>query len=326
MRSLFRLRIRPWGLIEAAGILAVIGTAGSLLGPVAWWLDLLTHFPVQYAVVLLILALGYAVMRKTRLAWGSLALSAMNVVLVVPLYLGGETCRTPGLPAYRAVLANVSARLGNPESVKRFALEVNPDFLLLLEVNERWLRELESLRPSLPHRVAALREDEFGIALYSRHVLHSSKIVAIGKAGVPTVVVEVDLSGHRLLLVGTHPVPPGGSALSAYRNDQLQKLGEFLRGYEGPLLLLGDLNVTPWSFHFRRFAQEAGLRDASQGRGPQTTWPALPWPLSIPLDHALHRPEVCIVDKRIGNGVRSDHYPVIVDFQLRKAEATSAGV
>ena len=201
--------------------------------------------------------------------------------------------------------------------MERFAREANPDFLLLLEVDERWLRELEALRPSLPHRVAALREDEFGIALYSRYPFHAAKAVTIGKAGVPTVVVEVDLSGRRLFLVGTHPVPPGGATLSAYRNDQLQKLGEYLRGVEGPVLLLGDLNVTPWSIHFRRFAQGAGLRDASQGRGPQPTWPALPWPLSIPLDHALHRPEVCIVEKRIGNGVRSDHYPVIVDFQLR---------
>ena len=165
--------------------------------------------------------------------------------------------------------------------------------------------------------MATLREDEFGIALYSRHPFYSAKTIAIGEAGVPTVVAELDLPRHRLLLVGTHPVPPGGAALSAYRNDQLRKLGEFLRGVEGPVLLLGDLNVTPWSVHFRRFAQAAGLRRASQGRGPQLTWPALPWPLSIPLDHALHRPEVCIVAKRIGNGVRSDHYPVIVDFQLR---------
>ena len=87
---------------------------GELLGPVAWWLDLLTHFPVQYAVVLLLLALGYSVMRKTRLAWGFFALSAINVALVVPLYLGGETCRTLERPAYRAVSANVSARSATP--------------------------------------------------------------------------------------------------------------------------------------------------------------------------------------------------------------------
>jgi endonuclease/exonuclease/phosphatase (EEP) superfamily protein YafD len=317
VRSLFLLRIRPWGLLEAAGILAVIGTAGSVLGSITWWLDLLTHFPVQYAVVLLLLALGYWVRRKTRLAWGAFALSAMNGTLVVPLYLGGETCHTPGLSVSRAVLANVSGRLGDPDAVTRLARATHPDVLVLLEVNERWLRHLDSLSDFLPYRVAQPRDDEFGIALYSRHRFHSTEILAIGLAGVPTVVADVDLAGHRLRLIGTHPVPPGGAVLSDYRNDQLRKLGEFLRGYEGPLLLLGDLNVTPWSSHFRRFVQGAGLRNASQGRGPQPTWPALPWPLSIPLDHALHSPEVCIVGKRIGTAVRSDHYPVIVDFQLR---------
>jgi len=319
-----RLRIRPWGLLEAAGILAAAGTAGSFFGAFTWWLDLTTHFPVQYAVVLLALALGYGVMRKAQLAWGALILAAINASLVVPLYLGREICAVPGRPGYRAVLANVSARWGQPERVTRFVRETAPDFLVLLEVNERWLRELESLRHAFPHRVAAPRDDEFGIALFSRHAFVTAETLPIGQAGVPSLLGEVELSGRRLRLVATHPVPPGGAAHSAYRNDQLRKLAAHLRDLPGAVLLLGDLNVTPWSVHFRRFVHGAGFRDASEGRGPQATWPALPWPLAIPLDHALHRPEICVVEEGVGPRIGSDHYPLIVDFQLRELHPRAA--
>ena len=38
----------------------------------------------------------------------------------------------------------------------------------------------------------------------------------------------------------------------------------------------------------------------------------------IPIDHCLHSPGIQIVRKEIGPAVGSDHYPVVVEFALRR--------
>jgi endonuclease/exonuclease/phosphatase (EEP) superfamily protein YafD len=158
------------------------------------------------------------------------------------------------------------------------------------------------------------------IALYSRLPLSRAKIVYIGAAGVPSVIAEVEVAGERATVISTHPLPPAGSSYSRWRNDQLEKIPEFVGNATSPVLLLGDLNVTPWSHHFRRLLKRTGLRDASQGRGVQPTWPTHNRLLRIPIDHCLHSPEIVVVQKEIGPHVGSDHFPVIVDFIVASSE------
>jgi hypothetical protein len=40
------------------------------------------------------------------------------------------------------------------------------------------------------------------------------------------------------------------------------------------------------------------------------TWPSLPLPLWIPIDHALADPGSGVADVRIGPAIGSDHYPL----------------
>ena len=90
------------------------------------------------------------------------------------------------------------------------------------------------------------------------------------------------------------------------------------RGLPEPVLVLGDLNASPWSSHFRRFLRDSGLRDSAQGRGVQPTWPAgMPW-LWIPIDHCLHSPQLQVVARHVGPNLGSDHYPVVVDFVVNR--------
>jgi endonuclease/exonuclease/phosphatase (EEP) superfamily protein YafD len=80
--------------------------------------------------------------------------------------------------------------------------------------------------------------------------------------------------------------------------------------------VLGDLNVSPWSWHFRRLVRESGLRDSMRGWGVQPSWPTFNPLLRIPLDHALHSPGIRIADRQTGRRVGSDHYPLVIDFLL----------
>ena len=71
----------------------------------------------------------------------------------------------------------------------------------------------------------------------------------------------VEHDGRPLNIIGTHPLPPGGQAYWQWRNDQLNHLASYIAGLAGETVLLGDLNVTPWSYYFGKFATDSGLRD-----------------------------------------------------------------
>ena len=125
---------------------------------------------------------------------------------------------------------------------------------------------------------------------------------------------QFDVQGFRFVLIGTHAVPPVNSEYAAWRNSHLAALPEVVSAASDPVMLLGDLNVSPWSFHFRRLIRVSGLRNASRGRGIHATWPAHLLPLLIPIDHCLYSRGIEILEKTVGSYVGSDHYPVLVEF------------
>ena len=63
------------------------------------------------------------------------------------------------------------------------------------------------------------RQDNFGIALYSKYPFVRSEIRQVGEADIPSVIAELELPEGRLTVIGTHALPPGGADNSRLRND-----------------------------------------------------------------------------------------------------------
>ena len=162
--------------------------------------------------------------------------------------------------------------------------------------------------------IAEPREDNFGIALFSRILLTNVAVMELGAAGVPSITASAVVSGREVLLFGTHPLPPGTSEYARLRNEQLREIAAAVRDRREPVVVFGDLNVTPWSPYFRELLREGRLKNTSQGRGLFASWPAgLPL-VRIPLDHCLVSESVQVVSKRLGPQVGGDHLPVIIDL------------
>jgi len=289
-------------------------TLFGFLGRFSWFLDLFSHFRVQYLLGLVILGALLFWGRRRRTAATFLAFACVNLVLVLPLYFGRQNT-PPGATSLRAMLLNVNTRLGDPERVKDVISNANPDILVLEEISSRWVSDLAWLTNSLPYSVIQPREDNFGIGLFSKLPLAESEIAYIGNAEVPSILATISTGKTNLRLIATHPLPPGGREYSQRRNEQLDRLPDYIRS-SLPVMLLGDLNVTPWNYHFHRLLKRTGLKNSAQGFGIQPTWPNYNPLLRIPIDHCLHSPDINIVDRRIGSDVSSDHYPVIVDFVI----------
>jgi len=313
----FRLSIRWWGLITAAGVVAGGVSLLGFFGSFNWFFDLCSHFRVQYFLGLSVVALLLLIPRKRTSAAIFGLLAAVNLIVILPLYFGGTNAPTSAGKPFRAMLANVNTENGSKTSVADAIRRFNPDVVVLEEVSTQWLSDLGPALSDYRYSRQEPRDDNFGMALFSRFPFTQAQVEYIGEAEVPSIMAEIETSQGKFTLLATHPLPPAGREYSRLRDDQLAQLPRWVHCQASPVLLLGDLNVSPWSSHFRHLLRESGLRDSLQGRGVHPTWPTFNPLMRIPIDHCLYSPGIEIVKRQTGPHVGSDHFPVIVDFVIR---------
>jgi endonuclease/exonuclease/phosphatase (EEP) superfamily protein YafD len=248
------------------------------------------------------------------LAAGAVAL--LNLALVAPLYLGSDE-RAVGAAPIRVIFLNVHTENSRTDRVVSFVKAERPDILALLEVNHGWIEELGDVRALLPHYREEPREDNFGIAFYSRHPIETADVIRLGEFELPSIIARLRLDGQRLHVVATHPLPPVSIGRWEARNEHLRLVASHAKELEGETILVGDLNVTSWSSLFRGFVRDSGLRDARKGFGLRPSWPSFFPPMGIPIDHALVSSGIVVHRFRCGPNLGSDHYPVVVDCSIR---------
>lgn len=300
--------------LVACGLVLSVATAAGFLGRLSWMLDLASHFRVQYSVLLAAIALLLWAARHPR--WAALfgAFGAADLALVLPIFVAGARTAPAEASRVRVALLNVLTSNTRYEDALAEIRRLDPDLFVALETDSRWLERLEQLSTAYPYSIADARPDNFGIALFSRLPLDRTRIVHLGRAGLPSVLAELRVEGTRLAVLGTHVVPPVGASAAALRDDQLEEIALFAAHDPGPLLVLGDLNCTPWSVAFRALRRTSGLGDGR--RGIDATWPAaLGW-LGIPIDHVLHSPGLTALARGVGRSIGSDHRPLVAEFAL----------
>lgn len=324
--AFLRLRLGVTGLLAATGAVATAASVGGFAGRYWWFLDLTSHFRAQYFVVLAVVAAALCVMRAYRMAALFGMMSVINLAFILPLYFSSTQTAPARVHPLRAMLINVYTGNTDHAAVVESIEAHDPDFVILEEVNQRWLDALGPLKQRYPHGVDHPRGDNFGIALLSKHPIVEARIIDIGRIGLPSILALFEVQGASFFILGTHTLPPVSLEYSNRRNEHLAAIPEVVAALDAPTVLLGDLNVSPWSFHFRRLLRDSGLRDASRGRGVQPTWPADLFPLLIPIDHCLYSTGIDILDKSVGGSVGSDHFPVVVDFVADARHEVGAGL
>ena len=314
-------RLTVWGLFEIAAVLAVLATLTGFLGRIWWIFELTSHFRLHLAVALGALGLVWAGKRRWRMSALCGVGAVVNAVLVLwLLWPAAESAATLG-PRLRLVAINVQTSNERSDLVLNFLRDADADVILLMEVNQRWLDALASLRTNYPHIVAEPREDNFGIALFSRVSCTNSEVVEFGEAELPSIAATLEVEGQNVFLLGTHPLPPGSADNARLRNEQFREIAARVRRCATPAILLGDLNCTPWSPCFNDLLRDSGLKNTAQGRGLFGSWPAwLPWG-RIPLDHCLVSASITVRNRRLGPRVGGDHLPVVLEVEVPMRES-----
>ena len=314
------------GLLSAAVFIAAVGSVLGFFGAWCWFFDLFAHFRVQYFFGFLVISAWHLFQRKRAWALAFLALSVLNLAAILPFYLPRAMLDDISAPFTLtlkkgrppcAMLMNVNRDYGSPRKVLAAVRTHQPDFVVLEEIDQQWFDILApGLAETYPHHITELRNDNFGIGLWSKYPISNHTILYSGDWAIPTIIADLDFDFGRLFtVIATHPVPPVRRGMAHARDAQLAELAQHALNAKHPLLLIGDLNATPWCAAFRQLQRDSGLVNSAQGCGLYPSWPAFfPAFLRIPIDHVLHTPDIKIIERKTGPRVGSDHLPVIVEF------------
>lgn len=294
------------GLLQVIAILPATFFLLGLFGRYHWALDLFSHFWAQYAVALLICALGFFLLQQRKSA--AAALVAGLAITTAILLTFQPLPRAQGGLRLKLISYNVNTSNTRHRDIMQYLEKENADILFLMEVNDEWVKALHPLEATYPHRLISPREDNFGIALYSK-VPFKGETKSFGDFGLPWA--DVTLSDTGIRLAAIHPLPPSGKENSDLRNEQLFEVATLLRGEERTVLC-GDLNLTPYSRWFPELLRQSGLRSTAPPFSP--TW-ARYYPLfTIPIDHVLLSPDLTLASRSIGPSLGSDHNALVVNI------------
>lgn len=238
------------------------------LGALHWTAELFSHFVPHYAAVFALAAL--CLHNRWRYLWATLAL-ALSIWTLWPPVLD-----PPERAATRVIWYNVNLDNSDAAGESARLIAENADILALAEIQLRdpgW----QPLRQHYPHGCAHEDSSPFALAVFARAPLAACEVRFIEDYPY----IRATLADGRVLYAA-HPPPPINADLARARIAYLRHLADRL-ATEKSALLLGDLNSSPYSQHYRELLRRAGLHTTTRNGLP--TW----LPLGLNLDHALVR-------------------------------------
>jgi len=297
-------------------VIGAVLSLGALFSKYHLVFDLVSHFRVQY-VVLLIPAFFIAIFAKR-----SISLLIICVALAVHGYAVTLSFLAEGAPAdlidnpefSELTVLNSNLLLVNADYEAQLAniKLVNPDIIAFQEYTDAWHNVLSNRLADYPHQAVLPRNGAFGIALYSRFPLVDGGPEVVSSAMPPMINAIVDLGDRQLSVMAVHPPPPVSTAAYDIRNEQLQLIAKRSAVHTDALVVMGDFNTTPWTVHFSDMLTAGKLRNTRAGHGLHPTWPTgnMRRHMLIPIDHILVNERVVVLEFDSKKVDGSDHRTV----------------
>lgn len=305
-----RVRRAAAGAAAVALAAVTLGTIAAGLGALHWRLDLFSSFRIQYAAAaLLLVPAALLLRRRTVFVLLALAVAALNVARVWPWLPPAPDRPAVEGPSLRIASWNTWRRNDDADGVLRFVRSSGADVVALQETTEAVRARLPDLAPEWAATIAG---DD---AVLIRAGLAGASAHETWLAQVRGIEVRAPLGDGFVTIVATHLPAPFHERYATARAEALAAFAERVTDRGAGLVLIGDLNTTPWSREFQDFVGRTGLVDSLRGRGPAPTWPfhdALTPILGIPVDHCLTTPDLAVTERWPGPAGASNHRPIHV--------------
>lgn len=307
------------GIPPLLAILAFVHPIARIFARWDWRLDLLSHFQ-EPALAITLVALVATLWTRRRSVVLLLLLTAFQVEPVLRYSLGNPVKpATANSPRLRILMANVLVDNHDHEPLERLIYETKPDVVGLVEVSDEWIAGLADVANEYPYRYN-FPDGPRGLALWFKEPpIAIDPPERLTAEGWPYIRATFTFAGETRRLWLVHPASPMRRLGRDRGFPELAALAERIGADGGSTIVLGDMNTTDGSPHFRDFARVAGLRDSRLGFGRQASWP-VGSPYQITIDHALLSKDLAVVDRIPGPAIGSDHRP----FSLIVAPSANA--
>jgi endonuclease/exonuclease/phosphatase (EEP) superfamily protein YafD len=282
-------------------------------------------FLFHLGLLLWALALGAVLIRRWRLLGAALPAALVCVGPDIWSYVPGPAPTIAG-QSVTVMSANLLGRNRNTAALLAEVRAVDPDVLLLQEYRPHWHRAFQpGLGGDYPHVDYLQRDDDFGLAIYSRlpFVMPVDMAIPLGSGDTPQARAVVRIDDRDVAIYSVHLMPPGSCAYATWQRQEFADLLDRLKREKLPIVLCGDFNFTNASV-FADELERLGLTDAHcvSGWGRGSTWPRLGlfrWFPGIRLDHLFLSEELTSTSSRTGVGGGSDHRPVIAEIGFARS-------
>jgi len=306
-------------LAQTIVIAVFIGSIAGFMGGIHYYLELISHFHLQYLMIALICLLFFIALHAWWSASTTILIILLNLLVVLPYYIPrlNVDLKEPYYPM-KLLFSNVESKNINFSGFISYVIEENPDVLIIQEATESWINRLQAIEKRFPYNKALPRPWSVGIALYSRLPVAQFEVITLGSERLPGLLARINHGGAMLSVITIHPRQPLQRHYFRQRNEQLRDAASIVQGLPAPKILVGDLNTSLWSPYYTDLIRHTGLHNARQGFGLLPTWPTyMPVRVGmIPIDHCLVSPDIWVFHMRTGWNIGSDHLPIVVDMEI----------
>lgn len=326
-------------LAASISLLFAFALTAASLPARSWWVaDVLANVRVQACIATAsLLALCTLLRLKIHLILACLLL-VWHASFLAPAFISASTTPDIGIPNnirnptstadFSICVANV--RFDNPHHnvIANSLRNADADVLVVIEATQKHRQALTQLLESThPHMVWADRDPgAFGIGVLSRLPILHPRIQDFGapqssgpSSKFPAISAEISTPAGPVNLIAIHCMPPIGQYNFQLRSRQLANAAKAAanRPPDSRILLVGDLNLTPWAPAFQDLVNHSKLLNAAAGQGIEPTWNAGPrYPCGLLIDHILHSSNLTPIQRLILPPLHSDHRPVFARFRI----------
>jgi len=276
------------GIVSAATIGALL-SLGAMFSAYHLVFDLISHFRVQYIVMLLPAFVLAMVTKRTYSVLIICVTLAIHGYVVTMSLLPRSSLGDSGDEYTELTVLNSNLLHSNKEYQEMLDLiqAVSPDIIAFQEYTHTWDTILTASLTSYPYRATYPGDDAFGIALFSKHPISGPGAISSTIGRIKPATAQITVDNKELTVFSVHPPPPVSSEIYALRNATMELIANDVKAVEGHVIVMGDFNATPWTAHYNHFTSKAALHNARAGFGFQPTWPSDMVLLQIPIDHIL---------------------------------------
>ncbi len=281
-----------------------------------WWVfDLFVNFQLQYCIFFATVGAWFLFHDH----WGEAAYAGV-FALLTGLLVFSVYRDTPNALHFRgARLARIlSFNIWNHNKdfhrLTAYTLSHGVDVLVVAEISEDIFRQMSLLLKKYEVQVFIPGANVYSnMAFFSRLPVRAVETIHLHGNERPSVRAELNVKEKHVVLYGVHPMTP----FYAEYQPSLLELAHRLGQETDPVIVIGDLNTTPWSRHFRRLLRIGKLRDSRKGFGLGLSFPRyLPAIFRLPIDHALVSSEIKVKYRLISPSLGSDHLPILLDILI----------